>query len=296
MPLTGERWLDSAKRPETPSRDPHLANWRWISPGYLETLRVAILRGRAFTEADRRGKVALVSERTAEALWPGEDPVQHQVRRGEKTYTVVGVVADTRGNSLKQAPGLVVYLPYWDNPPYPTFFMARTRLEPGAAGEMMRRTIWSLERDGNIAGVRWMEAQVNESLARERAQTFVLLSFGGTAVLLAALGIYGVLSYSVSAREREIGVRLALGANQREVYRRTTMEAVWPVLLGLIGGVLASLGVGVWMRSLLVGVNVVDVPVTVVVMLLLGAIGLLAAYVPSRRAAATDPAITLRAV
>ena len=194
MPLSGETWLDDVKRPDHPSPEPHIANYRWISPDYLATLRIGLRRGRQFTEADRNAKVALISQRTAEQIWPDEDPLGRQFRREDTTYTVVGVVADTRSNSLKQAPGLLVYLPFWDNPPYPTFFMMRTAMDPVSAGDTIRRKIWSVNPEANLAHVLSMDAQVNESLGPERAQTFVLTSFGLAALLLAAAGIYGTLS------------------------------------------------------------------------------------------------------
>ena len=293
MPLSGETWLDDVKRPDHPSPEPHIANYRWISPAYLSTLRIGLRRGRQFTQADRDAKVALISQRTAEQIWPGEDPLGRQFRREDTTYTVVGVVADTRSNSLKQAPGLLVYLPFWDNPPYATFFMLRTTMAPVSAGETIRRKIWSVDPEANLAHVLPMDAQVNESLGPERAQTFVLTSFGLAALLLAAAGIYGTLSYSVSARRQEIGLRFALGASKGDVYKLTALEAGRPMLLGLLGGVFGSLLVGSWVRSLLTGVQPFDAGVTAAVMVTFLMVGSVAAYLPSRRAALTDPASTL---
>lgn len=295
MPLTGERWLDGIVRPDRPNADSEIANFRWISPGYLSTMRIPLLRGRLLTDADRNLKSALISERTANTVWPGQDPIGHQFRRGGNgTYTVVGIVADTRSNSLKDRPGLMVYMPYWDNPPYPTFFMVRTAQDSTAIEDTMRRQIWSYDPEANIPQVRSLDAQVNESLAPERSQAFVLSSFGIAALLLAVLGIYGVLSYSVSRRGQELGIRIALGASRSSLYVLTMTEAALPVIAGLVGGILVSVFAGYWIRSLLYGVS----PVNVRVMLLSAAVfifaAVIAAYFPARRAASIDPVQSLR--
>ena len=117
MPLSGENWLDGVFRTDRPKSDFKVANYRWISPEYLSTMRIPLLRGRLLTESDRNLNSALISEHTAKVVWPQQDPIGRQFRRGDKTYTVVGIVADTRSNSLKDQPGLMVYMPYWDNPP-----------------------------------------------------------------------------------------------------------------------------------------------------------------------------------
>lgn len=295
MPLSGENWLDAVARTDKPEGDANISNYRWISPDYLSTMRIPLLRGRLLTDADRTLKSALISERTAKTIWPDQDPIGHQFRRGGNgTYTVVGIVADTRGNSLKEQPGLMVYMPYWDNPPYPTFFMVRTAQDSTAIEETMRRQIWSYDPEANIPQVRALDEQVNESLAPERSQAFVLSSFGIAALLLAVLGIYGVLSYSVSRRARELGIRIALGATRRSLYILTMTEAAWPVLAGLAGGILVSVFAGYGIRSLLYGVAPVNVPVTALAAVVFILAAALAAYFPARRAASVDPIQSLR--
>jgi predicted permease len=295
MPLTGESWLDGIVRPDRPNGDSKISNYRWISPGYLSTMGIPVLRGQLLSDADRNLKSALISEYTAKTVWPGQDPIGHQFRRGGNTiYTVVGIVADTRSNSLKRQPGLMVYMPYWDHPPYPTFFMVRTMQDSTAIEETMRRQIWSYDPEANIPQVRSLDEQVNESLGPERSQAFVLSSFGIAALLLAVLGIYGVLSYSVSRRVRELGIRIALGATRRNLYVLTMMEAGRPVLTGLAGGIIVSIFAGYWIRSLLYGVSVVNVPVTALAAAVFILAAALAVYFPARRAASVDPVESLR--
>jgi ABC-type antimicrobial peptide transport system permease subunit len=209
-------------------------------------------------------------------------------------YTVVGVVADTRSNSLKEQPGLMVYMPYWDNPPYPTFFMVRTAQNGSAIEETMRRQIWSYDPEANIPQIRSLDEQVNESLAPERSQAIVLSTFGIAALFLAVLGIYGVLSYSVSRRVRELGIRIALGAPRRSLYILTMTEAARPVLAGLTLGVIVSVFAGYLIRSLLYGVSPVNIPVTALAATVFILAAALAAYFPARRAASVDPIQSLR--
>ena len=294
MPLSGENWLDGVFRTDRPKSDFKVSNYRWISPEYLSTMRIPLLRGRPLRESDRNLKSALISEHTAKVVWPQEDPIGRQFRRGDKTYTVVGIVADTRSNSLKDQPGLVVYLSYWDNPPYPTFFMVRTAQNSAAIEEAMRHLIWSYDPEANIPHVRSLDEQVNESLAPERSQAFVLSSFGVAALFLAILGIYGVLSYSVSRRVQELGIRIALGAPRRSIYVLTMTGAGWPVAAGLVGGTVVGVFAGYLIRSLLYGVSPVNVPVTTMVGAIFIVVAGLAAYFPARRAASVDPIKALR--
>jgi predicted permease len=295
MPLSGENWLDGLFRTDKPESDFKVSNYRWISPDYLATMRIPLLRGRLLTESDRNLKSALVSEHTAKTVWPEEDPIGRQFRRGGNgPYTVVGVVADTRSNSLKEQPGLMAYMPYWDNPPYPTFFMVRTAQNSAAIEEAMRHQIWSYDPEANIPQVRSLDEQVNESLAPERSQAFVLSSFGIAALLLAILGIYGVLSYSVSRRMQELGVRIALGAPRRSIYVLTMAGAGRPVLAGLAGGMVVGVCAGYLIRSLLYGVSPVNVPVTALVGSIFIVVAAMAAYFPARRAASVDPIQALR--
>ncbi len=295
MPLNGETWLDGLRRPEMPESEAKVANYRWISPDYLSTMRIPLLRGRMLADSDRKLKSALISEHTAQSIWPDQDPIGRQLTRGGNgNYTIVGVIGDTRSNSLKQAPGLMVYLPYWDYPPYPTFFMVRTANDSASIEETMRRQIWTYDPDANIPYVRSLDEQVNESLAPERSQVFVLSAFGAAALCLAMLGIYGVLSYAVARRVKELAIRIALGASRPSIYVLTMTEAAHPVLSGLIAGMVLSVLAGYLIRSLLYGVLPINLPVAAMVAVVFILVSALAAWLPARRAASIDPIRALR--
>lgn len=207
---------------------------------------------------------------------------------------MIGEVGDARNNSLKQAPANMVYLHYKDDPPYHSFFLARSALPTSQIAARLRETIWNQDSAVTIARIKTLDSQVNDSLAPERFQTAVLLSFGFSALLLAMLGIYGVLSYAVANRTREIGVRMALGANRQSIYSLAVMEAASPVLIGLTAGWAASLVAGRLIGSLLYGVKPSDPLVTAAVLSLFLAAAILAAYLPARRAASVDPMQALR--
>ncbi len=295
MPLEGETWIDGIRRPDKHVDHPPLWNMRWVSPQYFELMRERLVAGRFFEERDRDTNNAVISESSAKAGWPGEDPVGRQFKWWDRICTVIGVVADTRTNSLKIPPANMVYLSYRTNPPYATFFMARTEQNPEALISDVRRAIWDQDPEVTIARIKTMDSQVKDSLAAERFQTFTLIAFGIAALLLAMLGVYGVLSYIVAGRTQEIGVRMALGATRQSIYSLTFSEAAIPVTIGLVCGWAASVAAGKLVQKLLYGVTAMDWTVGVIVAILLVACALAAAFLPARRAASIDPMQALRA-
>ncbi|HWB85508.1 MAG TPA: ABC transporter permease [Bryobacteraceae bacterium] len=294
MPLEGVSWIEPLIRTDRPKQEGPLINLRWVSPGYFEATRQRLLAGRFFEDRDRGRNNVVLSEGEAKALWGNEDPIGGQVRVRNQTRTVIGVVADSRSTSLKSAPARMAYLHYADQPPFATFFMARSARAADTLVPEMRRAIWKYSPDVTIARVKTFDSQVMDSLAPERFQTSVLLAFGIAALLLAMLGIYGVLSYSVVTRKQEIGVRMALGATRRRVYTLTMSEASVPVIVGLAAGLLAGILAEGAVRTLLYGIQRVDpmVIATVAVLFLLAAAA--AAFPPARRAASVDPMDALR--
>jgi predicted permease len=294
MPLEGERWIEFLQRVDRPNQEGPMVNARWASPGYFETTGHKLVAGRFFEDRDRSLSSVILSEGEAKALWGQESPIGSQVNVLGRKHTVIGIVADSRNTSLKTAPAKMAYVHYGFRTPFTAYFVVRSSQSAAELVPKVREAIWKYASDVTIARVKTLDAQLSDSLATERFQTFVLIAFGVSALLLAMLGIYGVLSYWVATRKQEIGVRMALGATRSLVYRLTVSEAAWPVFGGLASGLIASVLAGSVIQKLLYGTQVVDLPVivTVTALFLLSAIA--AAFLPARRAASIDPIDALR--
>lgn len=294
MPLQGERWIEDMHRTDRPNQNTPLINLRWVSAGYFEAMRERLVAGRFFEPRDRNLHSAVLSESEAKALWGNTSPLGGQVETEGRKFAVIGVVADSRTTSLKTAPPNMAYLYYNDRPPYTTVFVARGKEPADQLVSGMRRAIWSYAPDLAITQVETLDSQLNDSLAAQRFQTLVLMSFGIAALLLAMLGIYGVLSYSTEMRKQEIGVRMALGATRPKIYSLMLGEAGIPVISGLIAGLLASTVAARLVRSLLFGIQGVDASVMSIVATLFLTAALFAAFLPAHRAASIDPMTALR--
>jgi ABC-type antimicrobial peptide transport system permease subunit len=257
-------------------------------------MREKLVAGRFFEERDRNLNSAVLSEGEAKALWQNENPIGGQVKVEGRKFTVIGVVADSRSTSLKTLPTKMAYLHYIDRPPYTAFFVVRGAQAADTLVSSMRQAIWKYAPDITIARVKTLDSQLRDSVATERFQTLVLVSFGVAALLLSMLGIYGVLNYSTVTRKQEIGVRMALGATRGKVYRLTLGEAAAPVLVGLGAGLVVSTLAGSVIQKLLYGIRAVDPTVILVVAALFLAAALIAAFLPARRAASVDPMEALR--
>jgi predicted permease len=299
-PLTGETWVDTLNRPDhpIPPADQPPINVRFINPDYLPTMQIPLVSGRNIVAADRANPyVALISERTAREAFPGEDPVGKKINPiapdDNHPVTVIGVVADTRINGLKDAAAMV-YVPYWTFTPWTLSFLVRSSQPSDALIPEMRRAIWQIDPQVAIPTLKSMDEQVSDSVATDRFQALVLSGFGAAALLLALLGVYGVLAYSVTLRRREFGIRIALGSGKSALIGLVLRQAAQPVLLGTGVGLTIALVALHWVRSLLYQTPVMD-PLAVggSVLLLLVAAGI-AAIVPARRAASTDPMRALR--
>jgi predicted permease len=294
MPLEGESWIEELRRVDRPNQDTPLLNLRWASPGYFESIHAKLLAGRFFEERDRNLASAVLSEAEAKAVWGNESPVGARIAIEGRKFTVIGVVADSRNTSLKTAPARMAYVHYKDRPPFATFFMVRGTHSGSLPAASIRQAIWARDPAATIARVKTLDSQVSDSLAPERFQTSVLIAFGSAALLLAMLGIYGVLSYMVAGRRQEIGVRMALGATKRKIFALTLGEAGIPVAVGLASGLCASIVAGRVVRNLLYGVEALDLWVSVIVAALFVSAALAAALLPARRAASIDPMQALR--
>jgi predicted permease len=294
MPFEGERWIEPLQRVDRPNQEGPLVNARWASPGYFEATGQKLVAGRFFEDRDRNLSTVILSEGEAKVWWGNENPIGGQVRVLGRRHTVIGVVADTRNTSLKTDAAKMAYVHYSFRTPFTPYFVVRSSQSAAELVPKIREVIWSHAPDVTVVRVKTLDAQLSDSLAPERFQTFVLIAFGVSALLLAMLGIYGVLSYWVATRKQEIGVRMALGASRSLIYRLTVSEAAWPVLLGLASGLIASVLAGRIIQKLLYGTQVVDPPVILIVTGLFLVSALAAAYLPARRAASVDPMDALR--
>lgn len=305
-PLTGETWVDTLTRPDHPVRagtEPDI-NVRWIDPEYLPTMHGSLVAGRNFTPDDRLNPyVALISERTAREAFPNENPIGRKIDGlvpGTGTnlsdghlITVIGVVADARINGLKDDAAMV-YVPYWAYTPWTISFLVRSSQPSNALIPEIRRVVWQIDPQVAIPILKSMDEQVSDSAASERFQAVVLSSFGAAALLLALLGVYGVLAYSVSLRRQEFGVRIALGSGKGALIRLVLRQAAYPILLGCGAGLAFAVLALRWVRSLLYDTPVMD-PVAIGGSLcLIGVAAALAAIIPARRAASLDPMQALR--
>lgn len=294
MPLEGESWIESVRRDDRPTVQQPLMNLRWVGPGYFETMRHKLVAGRFFEERDRDAHSVILSEAQARSLWPDSSPIGGLLTTQGRQFTVIGVVADSRISSLKAPPTRTAYLHYRDRSGATLYFVARGVQQPSALVPEMRAAIWRHSPDLTIVRSMTLEEQVRESLATERFQTFVLMSFGGCALLLAMLGIYGILSYSVASHRQEIGIRMALGADRRQIYRDTLGEVFTPVFVGLGCGLIASLGLVMSLKRLIYGVKPFDPALLLAVSALFLVAAGVAGYLPARRAASVDPMEALR--
>jgi putative ABC transport system permease protein len=275
-----------------------MANFRFVNAGYWETLGIPLKRGRLLEPADRTGLVAVLSERTAQALWPGEDPIGKRVgscggeleRRGME---VIGVVGDVRAGPEREAP-LTVYQPYWTSNMGRGVLVFRMDAEPSLIIPAIRAVFRSIDADLPISQATTMQQVLDESVASRRFQMNLAVAFAVTALFVAALGIYGVISFTVARRTSELGIRLALGARAPQLATMVVRQGMMPVMAGLAAGVVLALLTGRFIASQLYGVTPHD-PMTVFgVALLLGAVGAVACWIPARRAMLIDPLIALR--
>lgn len=296
LPLTGETWIDSISIPgdKRPGWERPNANVRFASAGFFRTMGIHLLSGRTFSEIDRGRNVTIISERTAATLWPGLDAVGRSLDRNGTPFEVVGVVRDVRTDADKPAP-LMMYRPYWDWSPSRVRLVARSAGDPLTIAGAMRAAVRSADVNVPVQQFQTMRQLLDDSLAQRRLQTLLIGVFAGTALLLAAFGIYGVVACSVARRRSEMGLRIALGARAADLYSLVIRHGMRPVAGGLLLGVPAAFATGRALASLLYEVRPGNPVILVGVPALLAVVGLLACAVPARRASRVPPIETLRA-
>ncbi|HEV8345351.1 MAG TPA: ABC transporter permease [Vicinamibacterales bacterium] len=295
----GDRWgFHVQGRVVTPD-DPSVERYS-VTPEYFSVMRIPLRRGRLFTEADRAGaeQVMLVGERTARLLWPDADPIGQHVRIASADSgpwrTVVGIVGDVRHHELAAPPTMQMYTPQAQVTDSFLTFVIRTNGDPAALAGDARRSIWSVARDVPVYAVAPLADLVARSVGPRRFVMLLLECFGAVALLMTAVGLYGVIAYTVSERTREIGIRAALGASPSAIVRLVVGGGFAVVAVGLTAGVLVAAGATKHLQGSLYGISPTD-PVTFAAVIgLLVLVTLAAQGIPIARAMRVDPAIALR--
>jgi len=273
---------------------------RSVTPDYFAVFRIPLLRGRLFTDRDRAGapKVMLVTATAARQLWPGEDPIGKRVElqiwdTGEQVAEVIGIVGDVRYDGLERPPRNDVYVSFWQ---YPEGGEIAVRVAGDALSlaPFVRSTIHALDRDLPVYGVQTMDGRLFDATSRLRFSAVLLGVFAALALGLAAIGLYGVVAYSVAARTREIGIRLALGAKREDVFKLVIGDGMLLCLTGLVIGIPGALAATRVLSSFLYDTKPSDPWAFAAVSLVLIAVALIAACVPARRATRVDPMVALR--
>jgi putative ABC transport system permease protein len=277
------------------------ANYLAIGPRYFDVLRIPLIKGRVFTEHDNGSslRVAIVNEALARSQWPGQNAIGKRLKIAWDTAswrTVVGVTGNVRTRGPEAGFSPEIYVPYTQHPCLitPRHLLIRTVGNPLSVVPLVRQAIRDLDSAQPIADVQMLDAIATRPLALRHFLAFLLGSFAVVALLLASIGVYGVMAYSVSQRMGEIGIRIALGASQQQVLRIVLRDGVQLGLLGIGVGLIASLGATRFLSSQLYGVRATDLATFVGVSLLLALVAAMAAYVPARRAAQIDPIQVLR--
>jgi macrolide transport system ATP-binding/permease protein len=278
-------------------------NEREVSADYLSTLKAKLIRGRFLTDGDDASKpmVAVINESLAKKYFPGEDPIGKRIGDTELTpksmRTIVGVVDDVKESLLDAEIWPAEYLPFNQNPDRYFALVVRTSQDPAAALPEMDAAIRQIDPGIGTMGEMTMVQHVDESPTAylHRSSAWLVGGFAALALLLGVVGLYGVIAYSVSQRTREIGVRMALGAQRGSVYQLILKEAGWLTVFGIAAGLACSIGAATLIRSLLFGVTAWDVSTLGAVAGLLGVCAMLASYFPARRAASVNPVEALRA-
>jgi putative ABC transport system permease protein len=301
LPVSGDVWtlgIIIYGRPDPPPGQQPTAAYRVVQPGYFQTMRTSILRGREFSSHDVADAVpvAIVNEALAKHHWPGEDAIGQRLRLGPKWLTIVGVAKNVKQSDWVARPDDEIYLPHAQSDAsfsYMTVVM-RAHGDPLALAKPVEAEVRSIDKDVPIAHVQSMEQVIADKLWRGRLAMTLLGLFAAVAVTLAALGIYGAISYSVSQRTGEIGIRMALGARSGDVLRMILLQGLVVVGIGVTAGLFGAWMLTRTLGSLLYGVTATDPVTFIAVPVLLIAISAVACCLPALRASKTDPVTALR--
>jgi len=304
LPINGSRWgsiFIAADKPEPPRGQLPDAAMIPVSANYFETMGIRLLKGRVFASTDtaETPKVTVINETLARRIWPGENPIGKRLKQGYPENRgpwreVIGVVSDVKLNGVERATPMEAYFPLaqWA---YPIFSIAaRTTGAPLQSAPAFDRAIHEIDKDLPVFAIRSMDQLLSSSRAQRRLTLTLLGAFAALALLLAAVGIYGVTSYSVRQRTHELGIRIALGAQAGDVLKLILGQGLKLALIGVVIGLLEAFALTRWMETLLFDVRPTDPLTFTVIAVLLLLVSLLACYVPARRAAKVDPIVALR--
>jgi putative ABC transport system permease protein len=294
---SGSRYFQIEGRPPQPPGQGLNANFNLSGPGYFRTLGIPLLRGRDFTDQDTRDKpeVAIINAEMARQFWPDEDPLGKRIRIGDSPWrTIIGVVGDTRQSKLDVGPRQEMFYPMLQSPSLFMTLTVRTSGEPKEYISAVRDRVMSLDADLPLYSIRTMNERLAESVAPQRFTLLLMSIFAIVAIALAAIGIYGVMSYNIAQRTHEIGIRMAIGAKTSDVLKMFVRQGMVLAASGMAIGLGAALALTRLMTSLLYGVSVRDPLTFFIVILLLAIVALAACYIPARRAMKVDPMVALR--
>jgi putative ABC transport system permease protein len=302
VPLTNEGGATGIAiegHPEPAPGQKPVPNVRIVSRNYTAALRMRLVQGRLFDEHDGNDspRVALINQTMARTWWPGEDPEGKRFKRmaNDSWITIVGIVGDVHQAGLSVPARAEMYLPYQQQEFFPPDYLAvRTSGDPLLLAESVRQQIWSVDKQQPVSDVMPLEQLVGDNLAPRRMQASLLGGFAGLALLLASIGIYAVLSFVVTQRTQEIGVRVALGAHSGDVLRMVFSHGLRLFAIGAVLGLVAALALSRTMSHLLYGISATDPFSFLTVTFILGLVTLLACYIPARRAMRVDPLVALR--
>jgi predicted permease len=255
---------------------------------------VGLRDGRDFADRDRPAKVAIVSAALAQRLWGKENPLGRKLQDNGTMMEVVGVTPDIRSTGLDRDPVNMLYIPYWQRANLGAAIVVRSAMDPRQLANALRSAVWSIDSEVTVPQVRTLEEVMARSVSQRRFQMLLVLLFAGAALALAAFGTYGVLSYAVTRRTAEMGIRMALGARQSDVLGMVLRQGMTPVIVGLAAGGVTALVVGRYLESLLFQVSPRDPLAFGLSGAVLLAVSIAACLIPARRATRVNPIDALR--